>query len=101
MSAEWFLSHIRIPLSQLLSRSNISPLLEHVITDVLPASLIGSTLASGRAMLELARAGSAPHGGNFWHVLIEAAPAGPPLPKPCYENPRHYVWERGSGSVCK
>jgi len=53
---------------------------------VLPPSVTGSALASGRSILEIAGTGSMGHGGNFWHLLPEATPAAPLLPKPCHAN---------------
>jgi len=57
------------------------PLLSYVIPEVLPLSLMGSALASGGSVLELAGTGSVGHGGSFWQLLTEATPIAPPLPK--------------------
>ncbi|KAM9591174.1 uncharacterized protein ACIBXB_006073 [Morphnus guianensis] len=63
------------------------PLLKNVITEALPLLLIGSALASGGSVLELADIGFVRHRGSFQQLLIEATPVTPPLPKPCHTNP--------------
>jgi len=63
------------------------PLLNYVITEALPPSLIGLALASSGSILELAGTGSIRHGGSFSQLLTEATPIAPPLPKPCHTNP--------------
>ncbi|KAM9591171.1 uncharacterized protein ACIBXB_006070 [Morphnus guianensis] len=63
------------------------PLLKYVIPEALPLSLIGSALAGGGSVLELAGIGSIGHRGSFQQLLTEATPVTPPLPKPCHTNP--------------
>jgi len=63
---------------------------KYVITEVLPTSLMGSAFTSSGS-LDLAETGSAQHGGNFCHLLTEAIPTAPLLPKPCLVNQIHYV----------
>jgi len=66
---------------------HVFPLLKYVIPEALP-SLIGSALASSWSVLELAGTGSVRHGENFWHLLREAIPVAPLLPKPCHRSPQ-------------
>lgn len=42
--------------------------------------LMGSALASGKSLWDLARTGSVTYGGAFWHLLTETTPAAP-----CYQ----------------
>jgi len=58
---------------QLQLRRFFSPLLQYVDTEALPLSLMGSTLASGGSVLELAGIGSVIRGGSFSWILTEAA----------------------------
>jgi len=89
VSAELFLSHHLTPLSNscLTAQFFSLPLLTYVIPEVLPPSLMGSALASGRSVFEPAGTGFIRHRGSFWQLLTEATPIGPPLPKPCHANP--------------
>ncbi|KAK4827158.1 hypothetical protein QYF61_015112 [Mycteria americana] len=54
VSAELFLSHTLTPLLWLPFHSSFFPLLKYVIPEALPPSLMGSALASGGSILELA-----------------------------------------------
>jgi len=63
------------------------PLLKYVITEVLPPSLMGLALASGKSVLEPAGTGSIKQGGIFSQLLTEATHIPPPLPKPHHVNP--------------
>ena len=63
VSAGLFLSHVLTPPFWLLFHSGFFPLLEYVITEVLPPSLMGSALARGGSILEPAGIGSIGHGG--------------------------------------
>ena len=66
VSAELFLSHCLTPLSSLPFHCSFClPLLEYVIPEALPPSLIGLALASGESVLELAVTGFIRHGGNL------------------------------------
>jgi len=66
VSAELFLSHCLTPLSNShLTQSFFLPFLNYVITEVLPLSLMGLVLGSGRSVLEPASTGSIRHGGSF------------------------------------
>jgi len=56
------------------------PILNYVIPEVLPPSLMGSALASGRSVLELADIGSVGYRDSFRQLLREAIPAVPPTP---------------------
>ncbi|KAM9591150.1 uncharacterized protein ACIBXB_006064 isoform 2-T2 [Morphnus guianensis] len=92
VSAGLFLLHVLTPLSG--CRFCLSQLffflLEYVITEALPLSLIGSALASGRSVSEPAGIGSVGHRGSFQQLLTEATPVTPPpppLPKPCHTKP--------------
>ncbi|KAM6059669.1 uncharacterized protein LJ206_014270 isoform 2-T2 [Theristicus caerulescens] len=77
-------SHFSLPAAVV---EQFLPLLKYVIAEALPPSLMGSALASGESVLELAGTGSVGHGGSFWHHLTEATPAALWLPKPCHVNP--------------
>jgi len=59
-------------------------LLQYVIPEALPPSLVGSALASSGSFLELAATGSVRHRGSFWRLLTEATPVA--HPPPCYQN---------------
>jgi len=61
-------------------------LLNYVITEALPPSLIGLALASGRPIFEPASTGFIRHGGSS-QLLTEATPIAPSLSKPCHGNP--------------
>jgi len=77
----------------------LSSLLKYVITEALPPSLIGLTLASCGSILELAGIGSARPGGSFQQLLTEAIPAASLLPKLCHGNSvKAGGWGGGSGS---
>jgi len=65
------------------------PLLEYVITEMLPLSLFGLALASSKFVLEPAGTGFTRHGRSFLQLLTEATPVAPPLPKICHANPQH------------
>ena len=56
--------------------------LKYVITEALPALLMGSALTSSRSVLELAGTGCAQHGGNSWCLLLETTPAALTHPPP-------------------
>ena len=62
-------------------------LLKYIIPEVLPLSLMGSALASGRANLEPSGTGSMGPGGSFWQLLARDTPVALMLPKPCHANP--------------
>jgi len=81
VSAELFLSHRLTPLSELLLHCRCCPLLKYVLTEALPLSLIGLTLASGGSILETAGAGSIRYGGSFSQLLTEATPIAPAITK--------------------
>ena len=49
-----------------------SPLLKHVLPEVLPPLLMGSALGSGGSILEPAGIGSVRHRGSFQQLLTEA-----------------------------
>jgi len=78
VSTEWFLSHILA----LLSRCNFFFLLNYVILEVLPLSLMGLTVPRNGSVLKPAGIGSFGHGGSFLQLLREATPVAPPLTKP-------------------
>ena len=61
------------------------PFLKYVITEVLPALLRGSPLASGGSVLKPAETVSVQHGGSSWCLLAEAATTAAPATKtlPC------------------
>jgi len=65
VSAELFLPHSLTLLFPLQVRRSFFPLLQYVITEVLPSSLMGSALASSWSVLELAGTGSIRHKGSF------------------------------------
>jgi len=78
VSAELFLSHHLTPLSSLpFHRRFFFPLLNYVITEVLPPLLIGLALASSGSILEPAGIGSIRHRGSFSQLLTEATPIAP------------------------
>jgi len=54
------------------------PLLNYVITEVLPPSLTGSALASGSSVMEPAGTGSIRHRGSFQQLLTEATACSTP-----------------------
>jgi len=58
-------------------------------TEVPPALLMGSALASNESVLELAETGSVQYGQSSRSLLTEATPAAPLLPKSCRVNPIH------------
>jgi len=88
VSAELFLSCHLTPLSQLPSHSSFFlPLLNYVITEVLPVLLIALALASGGSVLEPASNGFIKHWGSFLQLLTEATPIASLPSKPCYTNP--------------
>ena len=90
VSAELLLSHRLTPLSWMSSHcSFFLPLLKYIITETLPLLLIGLALASSGSFLESAGTGCIRLGGSFSHLLTEATPIAPPLPKPCHTNPQH------------
>jgi len=63
---EWFLSHILTPFSCCnLTLCIFFPLLKYVITEALPASLMGLALANSGSVLEPAGIGSIRHRGSF------------------------------------
>ena len=70
----------------------ILPLLKNVFTELLPLSLSGSALASGRSILELAGIDFIRHGAQFCCLLVEAAAAAPLLPGSCNVNCSCYLW---------
>ena len=74
VSAGLFHTHI---FSVIASAQHFLALLKYVITEVLPALLMGSALTSSRSVLKLAGTGCAQHGGNSWCLLTEATPAAP------------------------
>ena len=72
------------------------PVLEYLITEVLPLLLIGWALGSGGSVLEPADIGSVGHRGSFHQLLTEATSVAPSLPKPCHASPIQMVsgaWE--------
>jgi len=87
VSAGLLLSHRLTPLFGCSSADCFFPLLNYVIPEVLPLSLMGSALASGGSVLEPAGTGSVGRGGSFWQLPTEATPLAPPLPEPCHANP--------------
>jgi len=91
VSAELFLSHILTPLSSCccVVWGFFFALLNYVIPEVLPPSLMGSALASSGLVLEPAGASSIGHRGSFWQLLTEATPVTASLSKPCHANPIH------------
>lgn len=60
----------------------------YITTEVPPASLTGSALASGKSLLQTDRTSSYLMWGSSWALLTEAASAASPLPKPCHANPK-------------
>jgi len=86
VSAGLFLSHCLTPLCRLLFHHRFFPLLNYVITEALPPSLMGWALASSGSVLEPAGTGSVGHGRSFLKLLTEATPVAPLLPKPCHTN---------------
>jgi len=84
VSGEWFLSHILTPLYCCCCAACLFPLFKYVITEALLPSLMGSALASGGSVLEVAGIGSIRNGGSFRQLLTESTPIAPPLPKPCH-----------------
>lgn len=70
-------SHILslLPLAAVVQQ--IFPLLECVIPEALPPSLMGSALASGGSILESAGIGFTGHGGSFQKLLTKASPVVP------------------------
>lgn len=62
-------------------------LLNFAITEVLALSVVGSDLAGGRSILELARGGPVRLGGSFWQLLLVADPVAPLFSQPCHTNP--------------
>jgi len=89
VSAELFLLHLLGPLSWLLLllHSSFSPLLNYVMPEVLPPSLMGLALASSGSVLDLAGTGSIKSGGSFWQLLAAATSVAPLLQIPCHANP--------------
>jgi len=85
VSAELFLSHHLAPLSQLLLHSNFYLFL-NMLTGTLPTLLMGSALARGGTVLELAGTVSFQHRGSFGCLVTEATAISPLLPKPCCIN---------------
>jgi len=82
VSAEWF--HILLLFSPLLLPHSLvlfPTLLNYVIPEALPASLMGSALASSGSVLEPADTGFVGHRGSFWQLLTEATPVVPPATK--------------------
>jgi len=61
--------------------------LDYVITEALPLSLIDLASSSGESLLEPASTGFIKHGGSFSQLLTVATPIDPQLPKPCHANP--------------
>lgn len=86
VTAELLLSHYPYSSLCLQLHSCFSPLLKSVIPELLPLSLMGSTLASGRSFLELAGIDSG-NGGSFLAASHRSHPGSPSLPKPCCSNP--------------
>ena len=81
VSAELFLSCIFTPVSNWsCDCPGFFPLFSY-ITEVLPPSLMGMTLASGRSIMELAGSGSIKHRGGFQQILTEASAVAPPATK--------------------
>lgn len=92
--ARLLLSHSLTPLS-LCNGAGYLLLLNSVIPEALPLSLLGSALASGGSVLEPAGIGSLRHGESFWQILTKETPVAPPAAKtlPCKPNSRcsHYL----------
>jgi len=89
VSAELFLSHSLTPLSH--CRLFFLLLLNYVLPEALPPSLMGSALASRGSVLEPAGIASIGHRGSFWQLLTEATPVAPTPQKPCHANPIHQL----------
>jgi len=70
-------SHSFLPAA--VAQQIFPPFLKSVVP--LALSLMGSALASGGSVLELAGIGFIGHGGRFWQLLTEATPA-----VLCYQN---------------
>jgi len=86
VSAELFLSHHLTPLLTAASLQVFPPLLNYVIPEALPLSLMGLALGSGRSVLEPSGTGFIRYSGSFWQLLTETTPTAPPLSKPCHTN---------------
>jgi len=84
VSAGLFLSYSLTPLSYC---SFLFPLLNYVIPEALPPSLVGSALASSGSVLEPAGIGSIGHRGSFSQLLKVATAVAPPATKALPHKP--------------
>lgn len=99
-SAGLLLSHIVIPL---FSGFNCFcaitfSLLKSVPTEV-PVLLVGLALDSSGSVLDPTGISPATHGGSFWQILTETAPASPLLLKPCHTNPTQEVYTYSNENI--